>query len=70
MIDNVTLNVVNYDGLPTNHLVLDDVGASWPGSDMVMLGMPFFLGRTVYVGVAGQHASIGTGPFFAYTPLD
>jgi hypothetical protein len=29
-------------------------------------GVPFFLGRTVFVGIEGQQSSLGTGPFFAF----
>ena len=29
-------------------------------------GVPFFLGRTVFVGIEGQASSLGTGPFFAF----
>lgn len=29
-------------------------------------GIPFFFGRTIYIGIEGRAASIGTGPYFAY----
>jgi hypothetical protein len=63
-VDDLEINVESYDSFPPANLVFNDVGSHFPG--MLMFGLPFFLGRDVYVGVAGQSTPWGTGPFFAY----
>ena len=37
-----------------------------PGSTNFVWGMPFFYGRTIYIGIDGQVAGAYTGPYYAY----
>jgi hypothetical protein len=73
---NVSFQIANLDYLAVNdssNYALDDVGG--PGTGLTGLssffdwGVPFFYGRTVYVGIDGMAAppkSSTVGPFFAY----
>jgi hypothetical protein len=50
--------------LDSSNNVFSELGGSMTGG--FDWGMPFFLGRSVYVGFDGTSSSLGTGPYWAY----
>jgi hypothetical protein len=62
---NVAFSIAN--ALPlidSPSVVFNNLGGPNPGS--FAWGLPFFLGRTVFVGIEGQTSTAGTGPYWAY----
>lgn len=64
----VQFSVANADQLFSNP---DDYvlpGLAGPNTDLQVFdwGLPFFFGRSVYVAIASQQTSAGTGPFWAF----
>lgn len=61
----VSFLIGNADSLfNSSNSVLGDLGGSAVNS--FDWGLPFFLGRYVYVGIEGTSSSLGTGPYWAY----
>ena len=61
----VLFQIANFDSLlasPVNN-VFADIGGDNVDFDW---GLPFHLGRNVYVGIEGTTSSLGTGPYWAY----
>lgn len=48
----------------TSNNVFVELGG--PEPDVFDWGLPFFLGRNVYVGIEGKTSTLGTGPYWAY----
>jgi hypothetical protein len=62
---SVSFQIGNFDTLfNSSNNVFDDIGGSLPGG--FDWGLPFFLGRNIYVGLEGKTSSLGTGPYWAY----
>ena len=60
----VSFQVANTQSLvDTRNSTFNNLGGEFSTFDW---GLPFFLGRTVFVGIEGQSSSLGTGPFFAF----
>ena len=62
---NVAFSIAN--ALPlidSPSVVFNNLGGPNPAS--FDWGIPFFLGRTVFVGIEGQSSPAGTGPYWAY----
>jgi hypothetical protein len=55
-------NFLNLIGSSSN--VFINIGGDAPGG--FDWGLPFYLGRNVYVGIEGKMSSLGSGPFWAY----
>jgi hypothetical protein len=62
----VSFQIGNFDSLLTNssNSVFDDIGGNFP--DGFDWGLPFFFGRSVFVGIEGKGSSLGSGPYWAY----
>ena len=61
----IPFQVANTSSLvQTGHAVFNNLGGPSPG--FFVWGLPFFLGRTVYVGFDSQPSTLGTGPFLAF----
>jgi hypothetical protein len=51
--------------MSSSNNVFSDLAAPGPDSRFDW-GLPFFLGRNVYIGIEGTTSSLGTGPYWAY----
>ncbi|HEU5408581.1 MAG TPA: DUF3443 family protein, partial [Nitrospira sp.] len=49
--------------IQTGNAVFNNLGGPSSTFDW---GLPFFLGRVVFVGIEGQLSTLGTGPFYAF----
>jgi hypothetical protein len=76
---NLSANTEGYTGSPSgpvlfqigdastfssSNWVFSELGA--PASGYFDWGLPFFMGRNVYVGIEGTSSNLGTGPYWAY----
>ena len=61
----VAFSIANADSLfNTGNTAFNDIGG--PNVGGFDLGLPFFFGRAVYIGIEGQSSGGGTGPYWAY----
>jgi hypothetical protein len=61
---SISFQVANTSNLvQTGNAVFNNLGGPFSG---FVWGLPFFLGRTTYIGIESQASTIGTGPFVAF----
>ncbi|MDA8082999.1 MAG: DUF3443 domain-containing protein [Nitrospiraceae bacterium] len=61
----VNFDIGNFESLlKSSNLVFPDIGGFQPRN--FDWGMPFFFGRTIYVGFDGRTSLLGSGPYWAY----
>jgi hypothetical protein len=67
---NVPFQIGNASTLfSSSNWVFGELGAPYDASTLSAYfdwGLPFFMGRNVYVGIKGKTSSLGTGPYWAY----
>jgi hypothetical protein len=62
---NVAFSIANALTLfNTGEYVFNNIGGPSPG--VFDFGLPFFFGRTVFIGIESQNSAAGTGPYWAY----
>jgi Protein of unknown function (DUF3443)/Bacterial Ig-like domain (group 2) len=66
--NDIFFQIGDFDDLwsTTPNLAFSDVGGSTIESNLFDLGLPFYYGRNIYVGIEGANSNIGRGPYFAY----
>lgn len=64
----INFSVAGAENISSADLAIDNLaGTSGSGADAYFdWGLPFFFGRTIYVGITGTKSSLGTGPYWAY----
>jgi hypothetical protein len=61
----VTFQIGNFNSLMASpNYVFSDIGGSFTG--YFDWGVPFILGRSIYIGIEGKSSSLGSGPYWAY----
>jgi len=62
---DVPFQIANFSTLiASSNRVFSNIGA--PANGQFDWGLPFFLGRRVYIGIEDTSSSLGTGPYWAY----
>lgn len=64
--EDISFRIGNFTSLnATGNRVFDNIGGPAAGT-IFDWGLPFFLGRNVFIGIEGKGGTLGTGPYWAY----
>lgn len=63
---SVTFQIASIEALAASVNVSPQVGGPLPAASAFDWGLPFHLGRDVYLGLEGRHSTLGSGPLVAY----
>ena len=65
--ETVNFYIGNFSSLTSaNNQVFSEIGGTDMGGSYFDWGLPFFMGRSVFVGIGGKTSSLGAGPYVAY----
>jgi Protein of unknown function (DUF3443) len=65
-----SIEIADYNKYPAGNMAFDNLGTAWPGSTQLMLGIPYFFGRSIYYAYDQRHISSGLakGPWVGIEP--
>jgi hypothetical protein len=60
-----SIAIANASLAPPQAMALNNLGSAWPGKDLLILGLPYFFGRSIYYAYDHRSTTLGPGPWVA-----